>query len=142
MCFGYPVAKGFPHNRFAFRNDCKSFHIHTRTWKQFRDNGFLRSLYLPTLHKHLYPCSDYRWNNRSECQVPASTQPLIGLKEDNTYTSPLRSPLEPAKHKILDIIGDLHLTGKNPLGFKAHIIAKLAGHKSHIEFAKKIIKEL
>ncbi len=72
----------------------------------------------------------------------ADLENTIGLKEDNTYTSPLRSPLEPAKHKILDIIGDLHLTGKNPLGFKAHIIAKLAGHKSHIEFAKKIIKEL
>ncbi|MCQ2957322.1 MAG: UDP-3-O-acyl-N-acetylglucosamine deacetylase [Candidatus Gastranaerophilales bacterium] len=66
----------------------------------------------------------------------------VGLKEDDTYTCELRSELEPAKHKILDIIGDLHLTGRNPLGFKAHIIAKLAGHKSHVEFAKKIIEEL
>ena len=66
----------------------------------------------------------------------------VGLKDDDTYTCELRSELEPAKHKILDIIGDLHLTGKNPLGFKAHIIAKLAGHKSHVEFAKLIMKEL
>lgn len=66
----------------------------------------------------------------------------VGLKDDDTYTCELRSEFESAKHKILDIIGDLHLTGKNPLGFKAHIIAKLAGHKSHVEFAKKIIKEL
>jgi len=66
----------------------------------------------------------------------------VGLKDDDTYTCELRSQYESAKHKILDIIGDLHLTGRNPLGFKAHIIAKLAGHKSHVEFAKKIIKEL
>ncbi|MCR4880495.1 MAG: UDP-3-O-acyl-N-acetylglucosamine deacetylase [bacterium] len=66
----------------------------------------------------------------------------VGLKDDDTYTCDLRCELECAKHKILDIIGDLHLTGRNPLGFKAHIIAKLAGHKSHVEFAKKIIKEL
>ncbi len=66
----------------------------------------------------------------------------VGLKDDDTYTCELRSEFECAKHKILDIIGDLHLTGKNPLGFKAHIIAKLAGHKSHVEFAKKIMKEL
>ena len=66
----------------------------------------------------------------------------VGLKDDDTYTCDLRSELEPAKHKILDIIGDLHLTGRNPLGFKAHIIAKLAGHKSHVEFAKLIMKEL
>ena len=66
----------------------------------------------------------------------------VGLKEDNTYTCELRSERECAKHKILDIIGDLHLTGRNPLGFKAHIIAKLAGHKSHVEFAKLIMKEL
>jgi len=65
----------------------------------------------------------------------------VGLKDDDTYTCELRSELEPAKHKILDILGDLHLTGRNPLGFKAHIIAKLAGHKSHVEFAKKLLKE-
>ena len=65
----------------------------------------------------------------------------VGLKDDNTYTCELRSEMESAKHKILDLIGDLYQTGRNPLGFKAHIIAKLAGHKSHNEFAKMILKE-
>jgi UDP-3-O-[3-hydroxymyristoyl] N-acetylglucosamine deacetylase len=62
---------------------------------------------------------------------------IVGLTEDG-YTAELRSDYEPAKHKILDIIGDLYLTGRNPLGFKAHIIAKDAGHKSHTEFAGKL----
>ena len=44
---------------------------------------------------------------------------------------------EPARHKLLDVIGDLSLVGA-PL--KAHIIAKRPGHKANVEFAK-IIKQ-
>ena len=40
---------------------------------------------------------------------------------------------EPARHKLLDIIGDLALVGR-PI--KGHIIAARPGHKSNIEFAK------
>jgi UDP-3-O-[3-hydroxymyristoyl] N-acetylglucosamine deacetylase/3-hydroxyacyl-[acyl-carrier-protein] dehydratase len=43
---------------------------------------------------------------------------------------------EPARHKLLDVVGDLTLVGA-PL--KAHIIAKRPGHTSNVEFAK-IIK--
>ncbi|GAB4312569.1 MAG: bifunctional UDP-3-O-[3-hydroxymyristoyl] N-acetylglucosamine deacetylase/3-hydroxyacyl-ACP dehydratase [Bacteroidales bacterium] len=42
---------------------------------------------------------------------------------------------EPARHKLLDVIGDLRLAGA-PL--KAHIIARKPGHKANVEFAKKI----
>ncbi|MCC6384252.1 MAG: bifunctional UDP-3-O-[3-hydroxymyristoyl] N-acetylglucosamine deacetylase/3-hydroxyacyl-ACP dehydratase [Bacteroidia bacterium] len=45
---------------------------------------------------------------------------------------------EPARHKLLDIIGDFALIG-TPI--KAHILAARPGHKANIEFAKKI-KEL
>jgi len=61
----------------------------------------------------------------------------VGLT-DNGYTTALRSEYEPLKHKILDLIGDLNLSAINPLNLKAHIIAKEAGHKSHVELAKKI----
>ena len=40
---------------------------------------------------------------------------------------------EPARHKLLDIVGDLALVGR-PI--KGHIIAARPGHKSNIEFAK------
>ncbi|MFA6923956.1 MAG: bifunctional UDP-3-O-[3-hydroxymyristoyl] N-acetylglucosamine deacetylase/3-hydroxyacyl-ACP dehydratase [Bacteroidales bacterium] len=42
---------------------------------------------------------------------------------------------EPARHKLLDIIGDLALIG-TPI--KAHIIAMRPGHASNVEFARKI----
>ncbi len=63
----------------------------------------------------------------------------LGLTEDG-YTTILKSELEPVKHKILDIIGDLYLTGANPLKLKANIIVKEAGHTLHIEAAKKLAR--
>lgn len=47
----------------------------------------------------------------------------------------LRFPNEPARHKLLDLIGDLALVG---MPFKAHIIANRPGHASNVAFAKKI----
>lgn len=40
---------------------------------------------------------------------------------------------EPARHKLLDVIGDISLTG---IPIKAHIIAKRPGHAANVEFAK------
>ena len=47
----------------------------------------------------------------------------------------LRFPNEPARHKLLDVIGDLALVG---FPFKAHIIANRPGHASNVKFARKI----
>lgn len=47
----------------------------------------------------------------------------------------LRFPNEPARHKLLDVVGDLALVG---FPFKAHIIANRPGHASNVKFAKKI----
>lgn len=63
----------------------------------------------------------------------------VGLDGDG-YTTELRSELEPAKHKILDLIGDLYLSGINPLNLKAQIIVKEAGHAVHVKAAK-LLKE-
>ncbi len=49
----------------------------------------------------------------------------------------LRYSNEPARHKLLDVIGDITLAGKN---IKGHIIAKKPGHTINIAFAKKIKK--
>ena len=47
----------------------------------------------------------------------------------------LRFPNEPARHKLLDVVGDLALIG---FPIKAKIIANRPGHSSNVEFAKKI----
>jgi len=47
----------------------------------------------------------------------------------------LRFPNEPARHKLLDVIGDLALIG---YPIKAHIMASRPGHSTNVEFAKKL----
>ncbi|CAN5800325.1 bifunctional UDP-3-O-[3-hydroxymyristoyl] N-acetylglucosamine deacetylase/3-hydroxyacyl-ACP dehydratase [soil metagenome] len=47
----------------------------------------------------------------------------------------LHFPNEPARHKLLDIVGDLALIG---YPVKANIIAHRPGHAANVEFAKKI----
>ncbi|HLX90247.1 MAG TPA: bifunctional UDP-3-O-[3-hydroxymyristoyl] N-acetylglucosamine deacetylase/3-hydroxyacyl-ACP dehydratase [Puia sp.] len=47
----------------------------------------------------------------------------------------LRYPNEPARHKLLDVVGDLSLIG---YPIKAHIIANRPGHSTNVDFAKKI----
>ena len=66
----------------------------------------------------------------------------VGFTDDGGYTTKLRSDREPIKHKILDIIGDLYLTGVNPLYLKAQIIAKEAGHAVHVKTALKLKDKL
>ena len=47
----------------------------------------------------------------------------------------LRFPNEPARHKLLDVVGDLSLIG---YPIKGRIIANRPGHSTNVEFAKKI----
>ena len=47
----------------------------------------------------------------------------------------LRFPNEPARHKLLDVVGDLALIG---YPIKGHIIANRPGHSTNVDFARKI----
>jgi UDP-3-O-[3-hydroxymyristoyl] N-acetylglucosamine deacetylase len=60
----------------------------------------------------------------------------LGLTEDGGFTRPLRLPDEPVYHKVLDCLGDLMLTGVNPLTVGMHVTAYKAGHKSHLLLAE------
>lgn len=55
------------------------------------------------------------------------------------FSSPPRFPDEPARHKCLDLVGDLALVGA-PV--KARVLAVRAGHRLHVEVAKKILEEV
>ena len=60
-------------------------------------------------------------------------------KEGVLNTIKLQFKNEPARHKLLDLIGDLALAGKR---IQAKIVAKKPGHKINIEFAKLLKKEI
>jgi UDP-3-O-[3-hydroxymyristoyl] N-acetylglucosamine deacetylase/3-hydroxyacyl-[acyl-carrier-protein] dehydratase len=55
------------------------------------------------------------------------------LREGILNNLELLHPNEPARHKLLDVIGDLALVG---MPIKAHIIATRPGHFSNVQFAK------
>jgi UDP-3-O-[3-hydroxymyristoyl] N-acetylglucosamine deacetylase/3-hydroxyacyl-[acyl-carrier-protein] dehydratase len=63
-------------------------------------------------------------------------KPNVKVKEEGILNNlELHFPNEPARHKLLDIVGDLALVGK-PI--RGKIIASRPGHKSNVAFAKKI----
>jgi UDP-3-O-[3-hydroxymyristoyl] N-acetylglucosamine deacetylase len=72
----------------------------------------------------------------------ANLENSLGLLEEGGYSRPLRHEDEPIYHKALDLIGDLSLTGLNPLTLKAHVFAINAGHSSHVPFAARLLKAL
>ena len=53
-----------------------------------------------------------------------SLENTLGLKDDGGYTSDLRSEFEPAKHKMLDLIGDFYLSGVNPFNMNIRLLLK------------------
>lgn len=55
--------------------------------------------------------------------------------KDGWINPPLRFADEPARHKLLDLIGDLSLLGSIP---QAHYIAYKASHNLHVQLAQKI----
>lgn len=62
------------------------------------------------------------------------SKPSIKIdKEGVLNTVQLRFQNEPARHKLLDVIGDLSLVG---LPIKGRVVATKPGHKVNVEFAK------
>ncbi|MEM8502477.1 MAG: UDP-3-O-acyl-N-acetylglucosamine deacetylase [Cyanobacteria bacterium P01_D01_bin.1] len=57
--------------------------------------------------------------------------------QDGWLNPPLRFDNEPARHKLLDLIGDLSLLGEIPT---AHYVAYKASHSLHVALAQKIDK--
>ena len=67
-------------------------------------------------------------------------KPKVEVKKEGILNNvQLRFHNEPARHKLLDMIGDLALIG-TPI--KAQIMAARPGHAANVEFAKKIKRQI
>ena len=62
---------------------------------------------------------------------------LLTLGE-NGFNMKLHEPLEPAYHKILDIIGDLRLCAVNPLEINMYVMGIKSGHALNVEMAREL----
>jgi len=69
---------------------------------------------------------------------------MLGLQNDvvslttDGFTHELRFDDEPVRHKLLDLLGDLTLSGVNPIRFKARFISIKGGHELDVEMAKRL----
>jgi len=68
----------------------------------------------------------------------ASTENALVLTEDSVLNPPLRYRDEFVRHKVLDLIGDLALLGKQILG---SVVADRAGHAMHTAAVLRLLRE-
>jgi UDP-3-O-[3-hydroxymyristoyl] N-acetylglucosamine deacetylase len=68
----------------------------------------------------------------------ASEENVIVLTETGVKNGPLRFADEFVRHKVLDLIGDLALLGKQVIG---HIVADRAGHAMHTALVSRLLKD-
>src|SRR5262249_645583 len=113
-----------------------------RTLMALPDDRFSISYHMDWDH----PSIGKRWQRWEAKRVPleiAGGRPLGSLKKhkalglteevvtmtETGFTQPLRFEDEPVRHKLLDLIGDLRLSGVNPMAFKASFVSIKAGHE-------------
>src|SRR2546429_2150395 len=77
------------------------------------------------------------------CALPICM--ALGASLENTlvirdagFRNPPRFPNEPARHKVLDLLGDLALLGREVRGY---VIAIRAGHTLHVALAKALSQQ-
>jgi UDP-3-O-[3-hydroxymyristoyl] N-acetylglucosamine deacetylase len=68
----------------------------------------------------------------------ASSENCIVLTPEGVENPPLRFPDEFVRHKVLDLIGDLALLGKQILGT---VVADRAGHAMHTALVSRLLKD-
>ncbi len=68
----------------------------------------------------------------------ASNENCIVLTPEGVENPPLRFPDEFVRHKVLDLIGDLALLGKQILG---NVVADRAGHAMHTALVSRILRD-
>ena len=68
----------------------------------------------------------------------ASRENCIVLTRDGVENGPLRFRDEFVRHKILDLVGDLALLGKQVLG---KVVADRAGHAMHTALVSRILRD-
>ena len=99
-----------------------------------------------TFKNEIAPCRTFSQYEEISCLMDrglikgGSLDNAVIIKDDAIFSKEgLFFPNEMVRHKILDMIGDLTLVGYH---FHAHIISIRSGHRSNIEFSKKLYKTL
>lgn len=82
--------------------------------------------------------SEADWLQGQGLGLRASTQDLLIFDEDGLVDNELRFPNECARHKTLDLVGDLALAGCDLVG---HVVAYRSGHRLNAELVAAVLRE-
>src|SRR6187549_555946 len=90
--------------------------------------------------KEIASCRTFCFLHELDNIAKMLNKPKVEVKKEGILNNvELRYNNEPARHKLLDIVGDLSLAGR-PL--KAQILAARPGHAANVAFAKKLKKAM
>ena len=133
-------------NQYASLSDINNFHTEVASSRTF---VFLREIEM-LLQNNLIKGGDLDnaiviYDKKMEQDEMDRIADTLGLPHQNVKdlgfinNKPLAFPNEPARHKLIDVIGDIALIGK-PI--KGHIIATRPGHKINNQLARLIRKDI
>jgi UDP-3-O-acyl N-acetylglucosamine deacetylase len=94
-----------------------------------------------TFRTQLAPCRTFLLQQEAQAMIAqgigrrVKPQDLLIFGPDGPIDNPLRFPDECVRHKVLDVLGDLALSGREVIG---HIVACRSGHRLHAELAARL----
>ena len=96
-----------------------------------------------TFRDQLAPCRTFLLEREAQAMIDqgigqrVTAQDLLIFDAEGPIDNPLRFPNECVRHKVLDVLGDLALTGHEVIG---HIVARRSGHRLHAELARRLVE--
>ncbi len=123
-----------PETRFTYGIDFKGYPAIANQWHSWspRENNF---------NTEIAPARTFGFAEQIEQlrQVDlikgGNLENALVCSRDGWLNPPLRFTNEPARHKLLDLVGDISLLGEFP---QAHFIAYKASHKLHLRLASQL----
>jgi UDP-3-O-[3-hydroxymyristoyl] N-acetylglucosamine deacetylase len=98
-----------------------------------------------SFRRELAPCRTFIQNDVAQAMLAegrgqrVTPRDLLIFGQHGPIENALRFDDECARHKALDVVGDLALTGCEIIG---HIVAHRCGHKLHAELAKRLLEQM
>lgn len=94
--------------------------------------------------RELAPCRTFILQDVAQAMVAqgigrrVTPQDLLIFAADGAVGNELRYPNECVRHKLLDVVGDLALTGSEVV---AHVVAYRSGHQLHAKLAQRLLEQ-
>ncbi len=141
-----------PHVKFSLKSSImiRDEHDSSRYIELVPADSFKVTYHLDWKHP-LIGVQEYTWNassdsieliarartfsNETENKILGLSGWVIGLTDD-AFTHELHFTDEPARHKALDLVGDMMLSGVNPLSIGMHVISHKGGHELNSKVAR------